>query len=337
MTKPITSVAVMILADEGKLKVTDPLSKFLPAFKSMKVLVVSKDGKSHELVDAAREITIHDLLTHSSGITYRLMNKPILGKMYVDAGVSDGISDTEGTVAQNIDKLAKLPLTCQPGAAWEYGLNTDVLGVVVETVSGKSLQDFIRERICVPLKMNDSWFILPKESRSRLSSLYLTAGGLSKVGGKPFVQDSIVFSANYPLNDSSKYHSGGGGMSATLGDYYRFCQMLLNRGQLDGVRVLKEETVSQMTRNQLGDVRIQFPGNDLMGYGFGILSEKGKEATKDLAGVGTYGWGGAFGTYFWIDPKNELIGVFMCQAFPPDFGLAQEFKRLTYEAVNSAK
>jgi CubicO group peptidase (beta-lactamase class C family) len=338
MSKPITSVAVMILVDDGKLSVKDPLSKFVPEFKDMKVLVPEKDGKTYETVKAEREITIHDLLTHSSGLTYRLFNKPFVSKMYADAGVSDGISETPGTIGDNVRKLATMPLVCQPGSAWEYGLSSDVLGYVVEVASGKTFDEFLRERLFKPLKMNDSYFLLPKEKRSRLATLYTTGPdkSLARVD-KPVTQGVSTISPTYPINDDSKYYSGGAGLVSTIGDYFRFSQMMLNGGELDGARVLKRETVQQMTRNQLGDLRIMFPGNDLMGYGFGILSEKGKETSKDPAGVGTYAWGGAFGTYFWIDPKNELIGVFMVQAFPPGFTLATEFKKRSYEALTPAK
>jgi CubicO group peptidase (beta-lactamase class C family) len=335
MSKPITSVAVMILVEDGKLSATDPLSKFVPEFKEMKVLVPAKDGKSYETVKANREITIHDLLTHSSGISYRLMNKPFLGKMYVDAGVSDGLVETPGTIGDNVRKLARLPLACQPGTAWEYGLSTDVLGYVVEVASGKSLDQFCRERIFEPLKMTDTFFIVPKEKRSRLSALYAIGPDktISRVGEKPVTYDAVTYSSTYSTDDRSKYYSGGAGMASTAGDYFRFCQMMLNRGELDGARVLKPQTVEKMTQNQLGDLAIPFPGSGAMGYGFGLLTEKGKETAKDPAGVGTYSWGGAFGTYFWVDPKNELIGVFMSQAYPPDFTLGNEFKRLTYEAM----
>ncbi len=336
MSKPITSVAVMILVEDGKLSVTDPLSKFVPEFKDMKVLIPAKDGKSYEIVKANREITIHDLLTHSSGISYRLLDKPFISKLYADAGVSDGLVETPGTVGDNVRKLARLPLACQPGAAWEYGLNTDVLGHVVEVVSGKSLEEFCRERIFQPLKMNDTCFILAKEKHGRLSALYAAEPDktIARVGTEPVTAGSAVYSATYSTRADSKYHSGGAGMVTTSGDYFRFCRMMLNRGELDGVRVLKPETVDRITRNQIGDLSIPMPGfSGAMGYGFGILTEKGKDANKDPAAVGTYSWGGAFGTYFWVDPKNELIGVFMSQVFPPDFTLAQEFKRLTYEAL----
>jgi CubicO group peptidase (beta-lactamase class C family) len=335
MSKPITSVAVMILVEEGKMDVSDALSKFVPEFKQMKVLVPATDGQLYELVKANREITIHDLLTHSSGISYGLINKPFVGKMYADAGISDGLVETPGTIGDNVRKLAKLPLVCQPGAAWEYGLNTDVLGHVVEVVSGKSLDQFCRERIFQPLNMTDTYFIVPKEKQPRLSALYSIDADkkISRVGDKPVTHDAVTYSSTYSTNDGSKYYSGGAGLASTTGDYFRFCQMMLNHGELDGVRLLKPETVDRMTRNQLGDLPIPFPGPGAMGYGFGVLTEKGKEIAKDAATVGTYSWGGAFGTYFWVDPANDLIGVYLSQIYPPDFGLANEFKRLTYEAV----
>jgi CubicO group peptidase (beta-lactamase class C family) len=307
----------------------------VPEFKDMKVLVPAADGKSFETVAAKREITIHDLLTHSSGITYGLLNKPFISKMYADAGINDGLTESTGTIGDNVKKLARQPLACQPGAAWEYGLNTDVLGHVVEVVSGKTLDEFFRERIFKPLKMNDTHFVLPKEKRGRLTALYQPGPDktLTRIGDKAVTQGAATFSATYPTNDASTYHSGGAGLVSTLGDYFRFSQMMLNKGALDEARVLKAETVALMTQNQLGDIRIMFPGNDLMGYGFGILSAKAKDDTKDLAGAGNYSWGGAFGTYFWVDPKSDLVGVFMVQAFPPDFDLATEFKKRTYEAL----
>jgi CubicO group peptidase (beta-lactamase class C family) len=339
MSKPITSIAVMILVEDGKLRVTDRLSKLVPEFREMRVLAPAKDGKSYETVKANREITIHDLLTHTSGLSYRLLNKPFITRLYADAGVSDGLVETPGTVGDNVRKLARLPLVCQPGAAWEYGLNTDVLGHVVEVVSGRSLEQFCRERIFGPLKMNDTWFVLPKEKRSRLSALYAAGADktIARVGTGPITAGSAVYSATYPTRDDSKYHSGGAGLVATAGDYFRFCQMMLNRGELDGVRILKPETVDRISQNQIGDLTLPPPGGGAMGYGFGILTEKYKSDSKDPAGIGTLSWAGAFGTFFWIDPKNELIGVFMCQVFPPDFTLANEFKRLTYEAMMEAK
>lgn len=338
MTKPITSVAVMQLVEDGKLKLTDPLSKYVPEFKEMKVAVQSPDGKSFETVKAEREVTIHDLLTHSSGITYRIMSKPHVGKLYEEAGVCDGLVEAPVSLAENVRKIAKLPLVCQPGSAWEYGLNTDVLGYVVEVVSGKSLEDYMRERIFTPLKMNDTCFNLARDKHSRLVSLYTIQEDKSfrKVGEKAVTTGSFVYSGTVPTHADNKYFSGGAGLVATAGDYLRFGQTMLNGGELDGARVLKAETVAMMTRNQLGKIRVG-PENAMMGYGFGVLSEEGKKDQNDPAGVGTFSWGGAYGTYFWVDPKNEVVAVVMAQVFPPDFTVSTEIKKAVYAAMTAEK
>lgn len=339
MSKPITSVAVMILVEDGKLSVTDPVAKFVPEFKEMQVLVPAKDGKSYTTVKAARDISVHDLLTHTSGLSYRLFDKPIIGKLYAEAGVSDGLAETPGTLGDNVRKLARLPLVCQPGAAFEYGLNTDVLGHIVEVVSGKTLEQFCQERLFGPLKMRDTCFVLPKEKHARLASLYAAAPDktLSRVGAGPVTAGGFVYSATYPTREGYTYYSGGAGLVSTAGDYFRFCQMLLNRGELDGVRILQPETVTRMTQNQLGAMPLPFPMGNSFGYGFGLVTKEGREQTKDPAAAGTYSWAGAFGTYFWVDPQNDMIGILMTQVFPPDFTLAQEFKKLTYEALTEAK
>jgi CubicO group peptidase (beta-lactamase class C family) len=338
MSKPITSVAVMQLVEDGKLKLTDTLSKYVPEFKDMKVAVPSQDGKSFETVKAERAITIHDLLTHSSGITYRIMSKPHVGKLYEESGVCDGLAESSVSLADNVRKIAKLPLVCQPGSAWEYGLNTDVLGHVVEVVSGKSLEDFMRERIFTPLKMNDTCFNLAKDRHSRLASLYTIQEdkSLRKVGEKAVTTGPFVYSGTVPTHADNKYFSGGAGLVSTAGDYFRFGQMMMNGGELNGARVLKAETVATMTKNQLGKIRI-IPGNSLMGYGFGVLSEEDKNGQNDPAGVGTFAWGGAYGTFFWVDPKNELVAVVMAQVFPQDFTLGVEFKKAVYAAMTGEK
>lgn len=334
MSKPITSVAVMQLVEDGKLKLTDPLSKFVPEFKEMKVAVPSEDGKSFEVVKAEREITIHDLLTHSSGITYRIMRKPHVAKLYEEAGVCDGLAESPVSLADNVRKIARLPLVCQPGSAWEYGLNTDVLGHVVEVASGKSLENYMRERIFTPLKMNDTSFNLARDKHSRLASLYtiLEDKSFRKVGDKPVTTGPFVYSATVPTHADNTYFSGGAGLVSTAGDYFRFGQMMMNGGELNGVRVLKPETVAMMTKNQLGKLRVP-PAKSLMGYGVGMVSEEGKKDHNDPASVGTFSWGGAYGTFFWVDPKNELVCVFLAQFFPPDFAVSTEFKKAVYAAM----
>ena len=304
----------------------------------MKVAVPAPDGKSFDLVKAEREITIHDLLTHSSGITYRIMSKPHVGKLYEEAGVCDGLVESPVSLADNVHKIAKLPLVCQPGSAWEYGLNTDVLGHVVEVVSGQSLEDFMRERIFTPLKMNDTCFNLAWDKHSRLASLYTIQEDKSfrKVGEKAVTTGPFVYSGTVPTHADNKYFSGGAGLVSTAGDYFRFGQMMMNGGELNGKRVLKAETVAMMTKNQLGKLRVG-PDNALMGYGFGVSSEEDKKSQNDPAGVGTFAWGGAYGTFFWVDPRNELVAVLMAQVIPQDFALVAEFKKAVYAAMTVEK
>ncbi len=340
MTKPITSTAVMMLYDEGKLKLDDPLSKFIPEFKNATVFVPGQPNPA----PAQREITIHHVLTHTSGITYKFFDRPGVGKLYAEAGVSDGLIETPGAMAENAKRIAKAPLLHQPGSSWEYGLNTDVLGRVVEVVSGQTLDEFFRERIFTPLKMDDTSFIVPPAKRNRLSALYTPDKDkkVKRVGVEPMVLGPLTYSSTYSTNDASTYFSGGAGLCSTIGDYARFLQMLLNRGELDGVRLLKPETVDLMSRNQIGDMQIGFPNHgDAFGYGFGVLTERGKtdefkrKSYDDVASVGTISWAGIFNTFFWVDRERQLIGVLMTQLHPSDHTkLPVEFKRLTYDALS---
>jgi CubicO group peptidase (beta-lactamase class C family) len=346
MTKPVTSVAVMMLYDAGKLKLDDPLSRFVPEFRAQSVLKAAESKAAPgtpATVPAAREITIADLLTHTSGLTYRFFDRPVLGKLYAEADVSDGLCETPGTIGDNVLRLAKLPLLHQPGTAWEYSLSIDVLGRVVEVASGQTLDAFFGEHIFGPLRMDDTSFVVPDAKRQRLAALY-TPGpdkAFQRVGPGRIQAGPLIYSATYPTADLSTYFSGGAGLCSTIADYARFLQMLLNRGQLDGARLLKPETVDLMTRNQIGDLRIAFSNHgDGFGYGFGVLTKRGKTAEfrrsvyDDVASVGTYSWGGIFNTYFWVDPERELIGILMTQIYPSDhLKLREDFKRLTYDAL----
>lgn len=337
MTKPITSAAVMMLVEEGKLRLDDPLSKHLPEFAEMTVLVSSKEGKDYGLVKADRALTIRHLLTHTSGITYRFNDRPRLAKLYAEAGVSDGLAETEGTIGDNVKRIAKLPLLQQPGLAWEYGLSTDVLGRVIEVVSGKSLDEFFRERIFKPLRMDDTAFLVPKEKRSRLAALYTPdkEKKIRRVANGPIQTGALTYSATYPIADSNHYYSGGAGLTSTARDYGRFLQMLLNRGELDGKRLLKPETRDRMTRNHIGDRRIPFVVHgDGFGYGFGIVT--GREKPASPASVGAYSWGGIFHTFFWVDPHRQLIGIVLTQLYPfSHLTLWNEFQAKVYEDVGS--
>jgi CubicO group peptidase (beta-lactamase class C family) len=340
MTKPVTSVAVMALVDDGKLRVSDPVSKYLPEFKDPKVVAGGPDGKpsTATALPAKHEVTVHELLTHTSGLTYRFFDRPVLGKLYADAGVSDGLVETPGTIGENVRRLAPLPLLHEPGTAWEYGLSTDVLGRLVEAVSGLTLDRFFHERVFAPLKMNDTYFVLPKEKRPRLAALYAPAGDANKtvrrVPEGPVRAGPLVYSATYPIWDASKYYSGGAGLVSTPGDFARFLQMLVNRGELDGARVLKPETVDLMTKNQIGGLAGGFfPHGERFGYGFGVVTEPAPGGKGPAPG--SFSWGGIFYTFFWADPKRELIGVMMTQVFPSDhLKLREEFQRLVYEALD---
>lgn len=337
MSKPITSTAVMILAEEGKLRLDDPVAKYLPEFAAPSVVVAPAGASATAIttVPAASPITIHQLLTHSSGLSYRFANPPRLGPLYVEAAISDGLSETPGTIGDNVKRLAKLPLLHQPGTTWSYSLSTDVLGRLVEVVSGQRFDRFLRERIFTPLAMDDTHFLIPKAKRERLAALYTpgedktvrrSTGSLIQVG-------PLVYSGTYPTWDDGHYDSGGAGLSSTIDDYARFCQMLLNKGELDGARVLKPETVALMTRDQVPGLNVLPWGHgDGFGYGFGVVKEANRDA--DLAGVGAYSWGGFFYTYFWVDPRREIVAIFMTQLYPNDhLKVREEFKRLTYDAL----
>jgi CubicO group peptidase (beta-lactamase class C family) len=341
MTKPITSVAALMLVDEGKLRVSDPVSKYIPEFKNLTVLVPKvgddKAALPYTLVPVEREVTVHHLLTHTSGITYGLFGKPHLSELYAKAGVSDGLIETPGTMADNVRRLALTPLLNQPGAAWEYGLNTDVLGRVVEVAAGKTLDEFFRERIFAPLKMVDTFFVVPADKRGRLSALYTVADDktIRRVGNEPQRAGPVVYSATYSTQDGSQFFSGGAGLCSTIGDYSRFAQMLLNGGELEGARLLKPETVALMTTNQVGDLKVE-AGNhgDGFGYGLGVVTDRPGARPADASAVGSYGWGGMFYTYFWVDPQRQLIGVLMSQIYPSThLKLREEFQQRTYQAV----
>lgn len=343
MTKPITSVAALMLVDEGKLKLDDAISKYIPEFATVRVLTQeAKPGQPLvNITEAAATLpTIRHLLTHMSGLTYSFWNHPILSKLYRDADVSDGLMETSGTMADNVNRLASLPLLFQSGTAWGYGLNTDVLGRVVEVASGQTLENFFQHRIVQPLKMRDTYFVLPADKRQRLAALYAPDASkkIRRIDDKPQLSTSVIgtvpYSATYPLADNSQFHSGGAGLVSTIGDYARFLQMLLNGGELDGQRILKRETVTQMTTNQIGKLDCGFKNHgDKFGFGFGVATSASKPA--EVATVGSYSWGGIFYTYFLVDPEQRLITIFMAQVFPWDhITLHDDFKHAVYEALS---
>ena len=286
MTKPVTSVAAMMLVDRGALKLDDPISKYVPEFKVAKVLVPDKaaDPGKYTAVAAERPITVHHLLTHTSGLTYGFFGKPYLGDLYRNAGVSDGLIQTEGTIGDNVKRLAKLPLLHQPGSAWEYGLSSDVLGRVIEVASGKDLDTFFREEIFRPLKMTDTYFFLPAEKKDRFAALYAPNEDktIVRVGEGPMKAGALLYSASFHYQGPRTFFSGGAGLVSTASDYARFLQMLLNGGELDDIRLLKAETVAKITANQIGTLPMGLGNAAFQGVRFGLLVLAAKYKTKQL-------------------------------------------------------
>lgn len=329
MTKPVTSVAVMMLYEEGKLLLTDPVSKFIPAFKSSRVL----EGAAEAPVAARRGINLRDLLTHRSGITYGFINNGPVGGGYRQNGVTDGLTVTNMTLAEAIDKLAAEPLIAQPGAAWNYSLSTDVLGRVVEVASGMPFQAFIRERILKPLRMTDTDFVVPEAKWSRLATAYAPdgAGGIRPMTD-PESFGNLTMSPNASYKDGKTYYSGGAGLVSTARDYAKFGQMLLNGGTLDGARLLSPKTIELMTASHTADL----PGSGLIGggaqfgLGFRVVTDLG--ASQTLGSNGVYGWSGIYGTNFWVDPKERLVAIVMVQRYPGS-PVAASFTPLVYQAL----
>lgn len=331
MTKPITSLAIMMLIEEGKLSLEDPVSRYITEFKNANVLVDDQATKkeTYHLVETNREITVKDLLTHTSGITYTFMKVKHLSKLYYEKGVSDGLDKSEDLIAENIKKLAKLPLKHQPGKHFTYGLSTDVLGYLVEVVSKQTLDQFFRKKILNPLQMNDTYFYLPDEKFARLVPLYTP----KKEGGIRIIdeeKDKSNLITRFKNTGKESYFSGGGGLVSSANDYVRFLQMMINKGELDGVRILKSKTVELMFENHIKQIE-QGDKNFRFGLGF-MISNKPTE--KEVIPEGSLSWGGIFHTKFWIDPSNDLIAVSMAQKFPaPKSDVHVQFKRLVYEAL----
>ena len=328
MSKPITSVAVMMLYEEGKFLLEDPVSKYLPEFKDPKVLVKPADGRGPYTIPAAREITIRDLLTHTSGLTYDWNES--LGEQYKAAHVASGLLQYDGTIEDNVKRLASVPLLFSPGTKWEYSLGIDVLGRLVEVTSGMPLDQFFQKRIFEPLGMKDTYFYLPDSKIERLAVAYTyyQGKGLERFPDTPITEGTFSYSADYPYRGPKKLFAGGAGLSSTVADYYRFCQMMLQGGKLGDVRLLSRKSVELMSHDQLGHISDDFA----FGIGFGV--DGVKTPLKELGSPGTYGWGGFFYTQFSIDPKEDMIVIFMGQLHPAGgLNLDSQVHALAYQAI----
>jgi len=328
MTKPITTAAAMLLYEEGKFLLDDPVSKYLPEFKNSRVLVKPAHGEPYT-IPAAKEITIRDLMRHTSGMTYQWNED--LGPLYEKAGVGSGLLQYDGTIGDSTKRLAAQPLLFNPGDRWEYSLSVDVLGRLVEVVSGKPLDEFFRTRIFEPLGMRDTYFYPPDNKVGRLATAYTYYAdkGLNRFPDAPIREGSFVYSADYPTKGPKKLFSGGAGLVSTAMDYARFCQMMLDGGKIGNAHLLSRKTVELMTHDQLGKI-----GPD-QGFGLGFGIDGVKEPLSELGSPGSYAWGGFFYTTFSVDPKEQMIVVFMAQLHPTgDLTLDKQVHELAYQAIN---
>ena len=328
MTKPVVTLAILQLYEEGKLLLSDPVAKYIPEFSHPKVLEMLAEGSkpAFRLVPAKRDITIKDLLTHTAGMPYpfasewypkdRLLHE--MHVLYEDAGISSGMVETDGSIGDMVKRLARLPLASQPGEAFIYGMAADVQGYLVEVVSGQKLDDYISTHIFKPLKMNDSYFFVPEGKQDRLSAVWKSDwhGKLEKVTPGPHIEGMYKYSPTFQTSGPKTFLSGGVGMVATPYDYFRFAQMLLNKGELDGVRVVSRKTVELMTSNQIGKLFETTLHDEGWKFGLGVGIQADREHNVDAGDVGTFEWAGLYSTRFSVDPREEKITIFMSQTHP---------------------
>jgi CubicO group peptidase (beta-lactamase class C family) len=327
-TKAITSVALMTLFEEGKFLLDDPISKYIPEFLNPTVLdKFNEKDTTYSTFPAKREISIRDLLTHTSGIDYAGIGSDKMRAIYAKAGVPAGFVSEKILLAEKIKILGKLPLVHQPGERFTYGLNVDVLGYLIEVLSGENLDQYLRNHLFVPLGMNDTYFYLPSAKAGRLVKV-ITEDQNHHLINVPATGIGSV-SVNYPLADGS-YYSGGAGLSSTVKDYAIFLQMLLNKGEYNGKRILSRRTVELITSNQIGELNL---GTDKFGLGFDITTAAGQ--ARNGVSEGSFSWGGIFGTIYWADPKESLVCLMYIQQLPLSHSEIQEkFRVLVYQTLN---
>ncbi len=348
MSKPITGVALMMLYEDGKFRLNDPIAMYMPEFADLKVATstagtnIVSDGTTSRTVGSGddslvgewrkptRQPTIRDLLRHTAGMTYGVFGNTEVDQLYRKAGLLGDMTLAEFTKA-----LGQLPLQYDPGSQWHYSVSVDVQGRLVEVLSGMSFGEFLKQRIFAPLDMRDTDFQVNEGNKDRLAQMYKPMGVdannfFSPATGKGLEVADAFASARYIYG--GKFESGGGGLISTARDYLRFSQMLLNGGELDGVRILSPKTIQLMTTNHLGEMPMGFGRRGAgFGLGFGVVLNPGD--VGEVSSAGEYNWGGAAGTRFWIDPEEQLIGLFMVQSIPHRTRLADDFKVLTYSAM----
>lgn len=320
MSKAITSVAVMMLYEEGRLRLDDPVSKYLPSFKNPNILAhLNLTDTTYSAVPAKKEATLRQLLTHTAGIPY---SHPL----YKKAGIPDFFSVERKRISETMAALGALPLLHEPGEKYTYGLNTDVLGAVVEVASGMRFGEFLQKRIFEPLGMNDTGFYQPDAKKSRLMHLYT-----QRSPDAPMTRHPDFAEEAYPVAGAKTYESGGAGLTSTVQDYAKFLQMLLNGGKFNNRQLLGRKTIELMTTNQIGDLDVWGSGNKF-GLGFEITTERGHAA--EPGSVGALRWGGRNYSDYWWDPKEGLLGVWTTQMLPSAYpGIDKQFKQLAYQAL----
>ncbi|MBT1696814.1 beta-lactamase family protein [Fulvivirgaceae bacterium PWU4] len=323
-SKALVSTAIMMLQEEGKLLIADPVSKYIPEFKETTV-AEPKEGGGYNVVKAKRAITIRDLLTHTAGIGY---GSGVAADKWKEAGIQGWyFADRDEPIAATIARLAALPMDAHPGEKYVYGYNTDILGVVVEKASGKPLDEFLTTRIFTPLGMKDTYFYLPENKTARLATVY------SAFADKPMERapdaGTMVSQGAY-VKGPRKSFSGGAGLLSTATDYAKFLQMFLNGGVANGKRILSRKTVELMTVSHTA--KINFRAGEGFGLGFSVCQDLGERGTP--GSVGEYGWGGAYGSTYWVDPKEDLVVVYFKQLIPTN-GLDDQAKlrALIYQAI----
>lgn len=341
MTKPIICVALMTLYEQGKFHLTDPVAKFIPAFENLKVLACDDTGEPKE-VDLSRPPTVRSLLTHTSGLSYDFLEDSPVAELYRQTGISN---NADRTLEELVHELSLMPLAFQPDTKWHYSLGIDVAARLIEIISGQPLEQFLKEHIFDPLGMVDTGFSVAAEEQYRIATMYglpdlfspnMTNSKLLEAWSKGF-NERIDVSATYPALKSVAFARGGHGLFSTTWDYMRFAQMLLNQGELTGVRILGRKTVNLLHMNYLPDDLLPYVIADLpaYGYGFGLGSRVllNVAESEKPGSVGEYGWAGAAKTYYWIDPQEEIIGILMSQSMIQFEKPEADFQVLTYQAL----
>ena len=326
MTKPIVSVAAMQLIEKGKLSLDDKVGKYIPSFKSTEILTgFNTEDSTWTSKPTKTTPTIRQLLTHTAGVPYGFMNPPLNGAILAKNGIPDLSTHLPLTIEETMSKIGDLPLMHEPGEKWMYGLNTDVLGRVVEVASGEKLDDYIRENITKPLKIDFLDFYFDTVQKKNLTKVFVP----SPKGKNMQVSDmGVMYIADYPTDGAKKYLSGGSGMTGTARDYFLFCQAMLDNGTLFGNEILKKKTAQEMHKNQIDTISYPW-GPAKFGFGFDVAD--GHPTRPD----GTYSWGGAFSTVFWIDPKNELIVIQLRQVLQSAFNqeINSALEKIVYSAI----